>query len=465
MAPTVGWRNLKGLVVRRKTLNHLKSFDPNSLKNLRTDKGKNLLHVAAKRGTFDVCNYLIEIGCEVTAKNGKNGYTPLVYALKRKKKIRKIINLLLKSETDVSWTDKVVGNQSHIIFHEDRSTAWSLCWSLKKREGSSQAATDHLLSKGWTFDNIAYLHDEQFTQCAFDRNVELKSNYEKLKNAIIQQNVEQVERFIEPVSHSKIIMSWAMIEAAKVQSPKSGKIIKMLLIKGAPVDGFPGDEHKSPLISAVRHGNADNCWVLLRHDAKYRMNSLFEYYLTPFGIKNKNSIRDCIRILIENRGVCQNVEFLVNLPGPTVSYCRETIKYTSIARHLSGDLTNKFQNLDSFHYKYYEQCSREVEKIKNHKIDERISVWNLLLRSIDELVPLTKNEILMNEIRSVNFINEFPRFSKTLLFKVNKALEKRLLIDKSIGVLRKCLPLVGSYDLVLEKIVYYINDLYFLNLE
>lgn len=79
---------------------------------------------------------------------------------------------------------------------------------------------------------------------------------------------------------------------------------------------------------------------------------------------------------------------------------------------------------------------------------------------------MTKNNPLVNKLKSDSFIKEFPCYGETLVFKINKALGKRLIaVDHSIEVLSKCLSSKSLCQLVLEKTVYYLGSPNLLALE
>lgn len=471
MAPTVEWKKLKEIVLHREALKNIKSFSPKSLKNLRNKQGKNLLHAATKRGCYDVCKYLIEVGCEVNLKDRKNGYTPLICALIRKKNIKKIIKLLLKHGADTSWTDITIGNQSHALFGTKENIASMLCTSLIKHVGSPKNAAHHLLNKGWTFDSISYLQNHKIIMSALSSNDTLNANYMKLKKAIKNQNVEAVTELLDLVVHSKRIATWALEYAA--ETPNSLVIIKLLLNKGVPVDGFIDDDSTPPLRHAFLNGNVENCWILLDHGAKFKiwedLLSLRDCGIKGYQSKEKaKSMLNCMFLAIEHQGVHKLAQDLQDLPMCRYYINHERIEYMCIANHINGhdifDCNNPWMDA-TFDMEYYNECSKELKEIKGYKLHDSIKIEDLLMKSIDEMIPLIKFDCLMNKIKSEFFIHKFPRYGKILQFKVKKAFEKRRLINRSIDVLSKCLPLVGSCFLVLEKIVNYLNDPYFYGLD
>lgn len=483
MAPTAEWKKLKEIVIGQKALKNLKSLDPKSIKSIQSGKGKNLLHVAAKYASLGISKYLVEGGCDINLRDEKHGSTPLIYALLRNDlESKKIVKFLVNSGADMSWTDIIVRDQSGIIFYDKKNIAALLCLTLKKHVGSYEAAADHLISRGWTFDNIACLQHDSIINCALKSDHNLNENYTKLKAAIAEQDVKKVKELLDLVAHSKRITSWLLQDAIKSQGSKSMLIIKLLLNKDAPVHGFIGD-HETPIDRALYSCyNVNNTWILLDHGAKLDNSKIYEnlcnlYKHTFLGFlkkdenelkEQKEAIMNCIRLLIEYAGAghfhtiseLPNVDFMGHL----------RMEYMALVRHFTG---NDFFTYSAFMYyskdfeknPCYKECSEELEKMKNFKILEGVNHMDLLLKTIDEMIPYTRNDSFMDKIKEESFINMFPHYGKILQFKVNKALEKRLLIDHSINVLSKCLPLRCSCHSVLKKIVYFLSDPYLLGLE
>lgn len=184
------------------------------------------------------------------------------------------------------------------------------------------------------------------------------------------------------------------------------------------------------------------------------------------GQEEEKSIKDCIRLMIEYQGPIYSFHLIRELPKDAESrgiFDHLRTEYIAMVQYLTKNdafIFSYFNLHDNCNenWEYYSRCSTELEKIKNSQFEDGTCLENLLVKSIDEIIPLTRNERLVNIIRSEVFIKEFPCYYKTFQFKVNKALEKRLLIDQAINVLRECLPLVDSCPSVLEKIVYYLND-------
>lgn len=251
MAPTTEWKKAKKIISGRYVLKNLKALDPKSLKNFQNEHGKNLLHVAAKHASLAVNKYLIEAGLEVNLKDRKKARDPLIYALVRNDiESKKIVKLLVNSGAEMSWTDVFIGRQSHLIFPNKKNIANMLCLSLAGRKGSFQAAADHLLSENWSFDNIACLHNDSILKCVLRSDHDLGKNFNKLKDAIAQQDVTQVVSLLEFVTRSKRILSWALEKALESSDIKSAIIVKLLLEKKATPHGFPGDE-QTPLEIAL----------------------------------------------------------------------------------------------------------------------------------------------------------------------------------------------------------------------
>lgn len=309
-------------------------------------------------------------------------------------------------------------------------------------------------------------------------------------DAIAQQDMPQVIELIQLVGHSKRILSWAMKKTLELSTPESAVILKLLLDKGqAPLYGFIGDED-TPLEKALTSGNIYGLWKLLDCGAEFDNLMIHEIikkccrqfvFLTIMG-GNINStfepqenerFQDCIRLLIEYRGAGNNFHLIRELPTSSDSFGtlgHLRTEYISMVRHfLENDmLTYAYFNLYTDDYESLEcdqECSAELEKIRNFQMEENISLRDLLSKTIDEIVPFTRNHSLMSKLMSDCLIQEFPRYGKTLQFKVGKALEKRLLIDHAIEVLSKSLPAVGLSQPVLEKIIFYMNDPCLLNLE
>lgn len=462
MAPSIEWKQLKKVIAGQNAIKNLKSLDPKSLKNLESAHGKNLLHVAAKHAFLDICKYLVKAGLDMNLEEKKNGHTPLSYALNCKdKKSSKIIDLLVKSGADVSWNK--IKFHSSILFAEKKFSN-ALCSSLVSREGGYKEAIQHLtVNSGWTFDNIACLQNESLTRYAFKIDDGLNANYEKLKEAINKQDVSQVKFLLQSVSHSKRILSWLLSHTAKIRSLESPLIIKMLLDCGAPVDGFPCDK-KTPLTEALINRNVNNSWILLNHSAKLKKCKIPYYYTIVIMPEERKLERvfakNCIRLIVEHWGVCCDKDPCLDIPKNWIEFYRSKLGI-DISYHICVEYKLMQRHLKEIDYsdvldKYC--CSEELKRIKDYKIEEfSISLWDILKKTIDEVVPFTRNNYLMDEINADSFIFKFPLYGKTIQFKMNKASEKRLQTELSIDVLRKCLPRVGSCDLVVEKIVDYLG--------
>lgn len=481
MAPKLEWKKVKEIITGRTVLKNLQSLNPKSLKTLRNKHGKNLLHMAAKHASLPISKYLIEIGLDINVKSKKNAHTPLICALVRNdSESKKIVKLLVNSGADMSWTDLAIRSQSHILFHDKKNIAHMLCLALKRQKGGYKAAAQHLLNQGWSFENISYLQDEKFTNYAIKSDSSLDENYKNLENAITEQNVPLVKLYLNKVGNLKRILSWALKKAAFVESPKSCLIIKLLLNKGASIHPFTHNELQ-PLEEAISFHNFNNTWILLDHNAKLENFLLsrnpwqvFGRFNWAFHIKpaSKESIINSLHLVIEHQGVRNSISFLQELAenflrlDNSIKYL--TTEYLMIVAHLTKlDPVCQVDEYfgDSFDWSYYSKCDKELKNIKNAQIEENINLWDLLMKTIDEMIPITGNDSLINKIKAKSFLDTYPYYGKTLQFKVNKALEKKLLIDHSIDVLNKCIPQLGSSLLILEKVVYYLNDPYLLGLE
>lgn len=473
MAPTADWKKLKRIICGRNSLKNLQACSRKKLKKVRSNNGKSLLHFAALHGLYTVNQYLIDVvGLDVNLEEKKNGCTPLSYALiGNNTNSKNIAKLLIKSGADVSW-DKIKYKSDK--FFKNRQIAKKFLSALKTRVSGSRdqnLVVDYLLSIGWTLENIACLYNENVTRDALKKEHLLNKNYEKLLGAIVDEDVHQVKLLLEFVAHSKKIMNWALLEAAKIRSPKSPIIIKLLLDNGASISGF-SDNETNPLIPALMNRNVDNIWVLLDHGVDLGLRIPSSEQCTDIRILTEQERKEesllaenCIRLLIEHRGVRNLDDSSLDVPVNLItldrgmprdlfsnySYEHIRIEYKLMQRNLMR-LDSPTKIVDKFRF------SDELEKMKNYKVAKHLCLWNLLAKTIDEMIPLTRNQDLMNNLKSISFYKEFPNYGVTLVFKINKAIKKRLLIDHSIDVLKKCLPpVVGSCDLVLQRIIYFLG--------
>lgn len=477
MAPTAKWKKLKAIISGESPLKKLRSFNPESLKNLRNKKGKSLLHVAAKHASLMVNKYFIhEIGLDKNLEDKKNGYTPLTYALRSDDtRSKNLVFYLIECGVDVSFNKIKIQPE---IFFKHRGICENFFSSVKYYEDySSSAAAGHLIKKGWTLDHIACMqNDPNITRGALKCDETLNDNYKKLLNAVTQQDVDQVKLLFELIAHSKRASSWALLEIAKIRSPKSPIFVKFMLDKGVLINGFLEND-TTPLVGAMMRRNIDNSWILLDHGASFgnfkvpreKMLKLSEQQ----KIEESLFAEDCIRLLIEHRGVCNyqvpNLDEIAQLTdferwhkGYNLAdrqFCeRICIEYKLIQCHLMQQ--DYAYIVDNFHF------SDELKKMKNYQIVDSINLWDILEKTIDQMIPFTKNNSFMNKIKSQPFLKMFPRYSITLQFKVNKASQKRVMIDHSVKVLSKCLPpAIGSCLLVLKKVVRYLGVPNLLSLE
>lgn len=276
--------------------------------------------------------------------------------------------------------------------------------------------------------------------------------------AITEQDEHKVKLII--VSHSKRITSWALLQAAKIRSSKSSIIIKILLDYGAPIDGFDC-EKRTPLVEALIHRNLEKIWILVDHRVK-RVKINIDDLLYPNFTENnlplimskeeKSDANKCICLLIEQQGAYK-CEYLISLlsyfflePKKTLDLASKFkcnlskkylyVEYKLMQFHLAGqDFKNStvyvFRSTYlpySTNFEYRVQCDKELGKIKKYEIQGSITLCDFLIKTIDEILPFTRNNDLTNKIRQNSFINEFPCYGETLQFKVEKAAEKRLKI-------------------------------------
>lgn len=484
MTPTSEWKKLKGIISGPNALENLKSVDQTSLQNFRNNHGKNLIHVAAKRSSLEVTEYLIKSGCNYDLKDEKHGLTPLTFALLRNDdEGKKIAKLLLFLGVDMSWTDIRIGKQSDVLFRNNQDIANKLCSALKSYEGSFQAAADHLLSKGWTFENIAYLQHDNITKCALKNDHVLNENYLKLVNAITNQDLKTIHQLFDLVSHSKRITSWLLEHAIKSRGSKSVYIIKLLLDKGAPINGFVED-HGTLLEKALFTLNSSNILILLDHGAKIKNFKFFEAFNYVFLLGSmssgtvdhtydsgeQESFKNCLRVLVEHQGIKNSYELIKRFSKTFQDSRCLKIEYLTVLHHLAGknflissdDDDDEDEDIED--YEYYKECTEELEKMKNIQSEDGICLISLLPLSIDEVIPFTKDYSLMSKIKAESFVGIFPHFGKTLQFKVNMAIKKKFMMDRSVDVLSKCLPNLGSCIPALERIVHYLKDPYALSL-
>lgn len=453
----IEWKRMKRIIVGRQSIKNLKSMDPKILINTRNSSGKSILHVATKHAFLEVNKYLIDIGCEVNLVDLKKGNTPMTLALNRTDDAEgeKIVKLLLNSGAEITI------NQSQILFDNPEITS-KLLVVLKSHMGGAEAVADYFHSKGWTLDDIARLKDKDITKFTLRSDINLMANCRALFSAMNHEDVHQFKFLVEPLLYSKRITTWALLKAARTRSPKSTVIIKLLLDRGVSVHGFEGDKI-TPLEQALLHYNIDNSLVLFEHGAKLEDRSIF--FILRQAPKTSYSARMCIRLLFEFQGLWngvdsekkfENIFWLSHDVWADLPILNLITQCLAKERHSKGPEDAYIpQNYKMWRTDYF-KCSKILCDMKKSKI-ENVSVWSLAMKTIDELIPFTRNERLTKIIKSAAFCNSFQRHARTLQFKMSKALEKRLLMDRTIVILRECLPMIRSCDPVLEKIVYYVG--------
>lgn len=390
-----------------------------------------------------------------------------VDSLKDPELVKKAVGLLVKSESKLSL--ETVGTD----IYKNPALADKLCTALYlKHEKSYKKVAQILVRKGWTLDQVAFLRNDQLVDCVLRSDSNLNENYKKLLDAVEREDVTRIKELFEIVSHSKRVTSWLLLEAAAKQTSRSPVILKLLLDCGAPVDGFEIDNW-TPLETALMSCHVDNVWVLLENGSRLA-NRRFLRALRDKLNNRDGSARRCIRLLFEYQGLWQkNVEptfenvMWLSLHQPT-DYPILTLVFEFLSR------TRPFvQPQDEYLplvyrqtcNRYYENMTEIATNMKNCHLesDRSLSLWSLMTKSIDELVVITKNQELMKQINEVllsapTIINVlYLGHGHTLFYKLEMAKKRRRMIEESVKTLRTCLPLSGSVDPVIEKIVGYLG--------
>ncbi|KAJ8683604.1 hypothetical protein QAD02_019396 [Eretmocerus hayati] len=107
-------------------------------------------------------------------------------------------------------------------------------------------------------------------------------------------------------------------------------------------------------------------------------------------------------------------------------------------------------------YESFEPCFEEIERMKHFRFYENFTMYQVLTESYAELSIAVRNDDLQQAFYNSNYTTEFPRYSSSLSYRVNRAGELKQLQQAAECTLR--LALKGLPHVVLWQILKHLPD-------
>lgn len=452
------------------------------------------LHIAVKNKKDAMVKLLIANGADVNAYD-YIGRVPLVYAILNtdinivelllangatvehnpdilrfaiQRECREVIEILLRNGADVNLRDKNGRTALHFV-PEDRDTkyfrlhyddnvkaeiahlilSWGACANAKSKDGVTPLHTS--VEKGYVKVIEALL---QFNA---DINCKNEEGMTPLHIAVQKGNLGVIELLLKCNADINI-MNRDCVSPLHIAAHKgSVDIVETLLKNNADVNCI--NKHKlTSLHIAVENDCTEVVKVLLKynvdidaqeingrtalHIACLKQNEQIVISLIKHGcdINIFDGNNDTAPYIVSstlglNRAKSERNDFWDFLLLPYSLNYIDTILKQHITKMITADLYVNKQNLlflDEDSKTFENQCKEEVARMKKERIgNSKITFHDVLIKSVDQLSFLLRNETVANILRSEKFKTNFPKYADMIKSHFRKGELRKNLLDQA----------------------------------
>lgn len=112
-------------------------------------------------------------------------------------------------------------------------------------------------------------------------------------------------------------------------------------------------------------------------------------------------------------------------------------------------------SFESLHkYKYFTECTEELSRAKNTKLQNCwVTFFNLLTDSDEKLIKYAGNEDLIENFEKSDFLEKFPIYGERMKKNIKKAIKRRQIWNTAAIILSGCLPIFNPTHLIIQDIL------------
>lgn len=246
------------------------------------------------------------------------------------------------------------------------------------------------------------------------------------------------------------------------------EVLEFVLDQGFDPNQMDSSDY-TPLHSAVMNENPEGCRILLKRGAL--INSKTFENQTALSIAVKNCDRACVQLLLEHeaslagkyRGksllemAAAYASFELNGESVRCLLVQHAAKMQYLNLSIDDDDRRIIENTH-FYKEYYRTCVQELERMKEAKFYNHISLFNIMMGSEKVISGLARNEELVKVLEEKNFEDEFPIYYSSMEHKFYSEVKKQELRTNAANVLSGIFKFNDPFGAINLKILSFLND-------
>lgn len=443
--------------------------------NARNNKGDTPVHIAVESENITVLSVLLKTQADVNAKNDQ-GNTPVHSAVKVKNVI--ILNMLLQANADVN-TKNCDG--SSLLYEAVESTLSTASFLLNAAR-ANVCVVDYI---GNTPLHLAASTTGDINILKMLLNAganESEPNYEgntPLHLAAKAGNLENLKLLIDAGADVTRTDYEGNTLLHKAVDSSNISVVKFLVEAGHNIDTINSAGH-TPLILTSLLCSFNVFKYLLQVGSNVNLNqfnewnplTLFIENLKTYKGENYRKVEEILRMLVESTDINHKDKYGFNMlmqylkSDSSELWRSKNFIWSIIIQHIATlkiiDLPVDSSLLeiifnDSYNYKpFFEECTEELKKMKNTKIDNSwLTFFNLLVDNKSNFVKYGGNKELITNFEKN--VHKFPIYKKWLRSNVYSGVNDRESFDEAAAVLSSYLPLLNPAHLIIRDTLETLN--------
>ncbi|XP_008206684.1 ankyrin-1 isoform X1 [Nasonia vitripennis] len=411
-------------------------------------KGETLLHSATKHRHCEIIEMLISRKANVHAKDAF-GKIPIFYAIESNDKT--IVELFLNNGVDVRAYPELL----HYVIIKCSNNCMDMIDILLKHGADINYCDKHGV-------NALHLIIQFLCKDIRAEQYSLTKLHDYIVTDTIVETVEYLlERGVNVNAMTKF--GWTALHMAIVLDDNLEKLIETLLKYDADVD-CKNELGNTPLHLSCQKGNFAVIAILLNFGADVNIEDASGR--TPldsvFEIKydyQKQAEEIYTAIFINNFGDLISSYYTTRT---YINFCNEavTIFQNHIIKMRTARLYLSPKNvkyLDDKQKLFQEKCQSEVCSIKELKINNYVTVYDVLVKDVTEVARYTKNENIQMICEILDNPLRFPIYGSMIVNRLRKAVRRETFLDKA----KESLNILSQYglpDSCTENVIIYLSN-------